>query len=246
MITSSFLKFQSLKQSRNKYKLDRLKEKVTKYDILPSYSESPGVFYNARMNLLTVPDSFMTGHYYDPSLPHAVNYAIAGSIIAHKMAHAIDLNGLSFDKRGNFLPLDKLDKELLEDINKSLNCFENQISSIFDDKIGVHLNGALTKIADFSDQLAIHVTVSLYNHLNDSMSLGYELRQYNSWQQFYISYGNIWCQLFSSLESLRVTMQSDNHSPRKYRSALPIVNTREFLQTFECPLEPLKTVCRVF
>lgn len=227
--------------------MDRLKETVTKHDILPSYSEAPGVFYDARFNFLIIPASLMTGHYYNASLPLAVNYATVGVVIAHKMAHAIDLNSLSFDERGNFLPLDSLDKDLLNDLDNSLSCFEKQMSSILYETINFHLNGSLTKVEDASDQLAIQMAINAYAALNDSKGLGFELSQFNAWQQFYLSYGNYWCQMVNSSDSLKVTVQSDRHSPRKFRSNVPIVNTEHFFKVFNCSqdaYEDLQPRCR--
>ena len=60
------------------------------------------------------------------------------------------------------------------------------------------------------------------------------ISEYTSDQMFFIQYAQIWCEVHNK-EGFKKSL-NDNHSPGRFRANGVLVNTIQFAQTFNCPL----------
>jgi endothelin-converting enzyme/putative endopeptidase len=193
-------------------------------------------YYNPQMNDINFPAGILQPPFFDPSQDDAVNYGAVGSIIGHELTHGFDDEGRQFDGKGNFedwwTPADG--KEFTE----RADCVVKE----YDGFIGVddlHVNGKLTLGENIADLGGIKLAFLAY--LDRAQKGGVDLSQKGSAeyagltpeQQFFVSYGQNWCQN-NRPENLRLRMQTDGHSPEEFRANGVVLNVTEFQRAFAC------------
>jgi endothelin-converting enzyme/putative endopeptidase len=193
-------------------------------------------YYNPQMNDINFPAGILQPPFFDPSQDDAVNYGAVGAIIGHELTHGFDDEGRQFDGKGNFedwwTPADG--KEFTE----RADCVVKE----YDGFIGVddlHVNGKLTLGENIADLGGIKLAFLAY--LDRAQKGGVDLSQKGSAeyagltpeQQFFVSYGQNWCQN-NRPENLRLRMQTDGHSPEEFRANGVVLNVTEFQRAFAC------------
>jgi putative endopeptidase len=202
-------------------------------------------YYNPQMNDINFPAGILQPPFFDPTQDDAVNYGAAGSIIGHELTHGFDDEGRQFDGKGNledwWTPADG------KQFTQRADCVVKE----YDGFIGVddlHVNGKLTLGENIADLGGIKLAFLAY--LDRAQKAGVDLEQkgsaeyggLNAEQQFFVSYGQNWCQN-NRPENLRLRMQTDGHSPEEFRSNGVVRNLPEFQRAFACktgqPMAPV-------
>jgi putative endopeptidase len=114
---------------------------------------------------------------------------------------------------------------------------------------GQKLNGKLTLGENTADNGGVRVAyLALMDTLAKDASKGPEVDGFTPAQQFFISYGQIWCQN-STDEVARLRARTDEHSPGEFRVNGVVRNFDAFGKAFNCkegaPMMPVKG-CRVW
>jgi putative endopeptidase len=192
-------------------------------------------YYNAQMNDINFPAGILAPPFYDPSQDDEANYGAIGSIIGHELTHGFDDEGRQFDGKGNFEDWwsatdAKQFKERTECLVKEYNGFVG-----VDD---LHVNGELTLGENIADLGGLKLAfLALLNRAGesglDSTKGSSEYGGLTPEQQFFVAYGQNWCQN-NRPEDLRLRMQSDPHSPEEFRANGVVRNLPEFQHAFSC------------
>jgi putative endopeptidase len=204
-------------------------------------------YYNPSMNDINFPAGILQPSFYDPKATDAENYGHIGGIVGHELTHGFDDQGRQFDANGNlddwWTPEDgKKFDEMTECEVKEYGNFV-----VVDD---VKINGKLTLGENTADNGGLRLAYIAF--LADAKRKGIDLTKkqdgYTPVQQFFLGHGQNWCG-DTRPEQLRLQVQTDPHSPRKFRVNGVVQNMPEFGEAFGCktgqPMMPVNS-CRVW
>lgn len=204
-------------------------------------------YYNPSMNDINFPAGILQPPFYDPKEPDAVNYGHIGAVVGHELTHGFDDEGRQFDGHGN-----------LEDwwtaadgkkFEQKADCEVKEYGDFTVDG-GVHINGKLTLGENTADNGGIRLAYITF--LQDAKRKDINLKQkrdgYTPLQEFFLAYGQNWCGELRP-QRARMQVQTDPHSPDKFRINGVVRNIKAFGEAFGChegqPMMP-QDACRVW
>ncbi len=187
-------------------------------------------YYNPVQNEICFPAGILQPPFFDPKAEDAVNYARMGAVIGHEMIHGFDDQGAQFDAKGLFqMWWTKDDFAKFSEKTNALVGQYNQYTPITGDST-VKVNGQLTlgeNIADFGG-----LTVAYYAYQKSLEGKKKEnIKGYTPEQRFFISFAQIW-KANSTDKALKTQVQTDPHSPAKFRVNGTLSNMPEFFKAF--------------
>ncbi|MBK8549829.1 MAG: M13 family metallopeptidase [Ignavibacteria bacterium] len=183
--------------------------------------------YNGSKNSITFPAGIMQPPFYDPDADDAVNYGGIGVIIGHEISHGFDDQGRKYDGDGN------LRDWWTEDDAKKYTERAGKLAEQFSSYTAIdtfHVNGKLTlgeNIADLGGMLAA------YYALQKTLE-GKEITLIDGFtpdQRFFLGFSQIWRENRRP-ESLKLLLNTDPHSPGRFRVIGTISNVEEFMKAF--------------
>ncbi len=204
-------------------------------------------YYSASMNDINFPAGILQPPLYDKNAPDAVNYGHIGAVVGHELTHGFDDQGRQFDGNGNLD--DWWTPEDGKKFDEKADCEVKEYDSfaVADD---VKINGKLTLGENTADNGGLHLSyiAFLADAKRKTIDLTSKQDGYTPVQQFFLGYGQNWCGE-TRPEQERLQVQTDPHSPRKFRVNGVVQNMPEFGQAFGCkPGQPMMPVnaCRVW
>lgn len=213
---------------RFEYQLSKLGKPVDK-TIWGMSPQTVNAYFNPLFNEIVFPAAILQPPFYDYKADVAVNYGGIGAVIGHEISHGFDDQGSRFDADGNlenwWSDADaenfKVRTALLVD---QFNAYEPLDS--------VYVNGELTLGENIGDLGGISAAYDgLINYLKNNGNPGL-IDGLNPQQRFFLSYATIWRKK-SKDETLRTQINTDPHSPGKYRANGPLTNLPAFYETFD-------------
>ena len=204
-------------------------------------------YYNPSMNDINFPAGILQPPSYDPKATDAVNYGHIGATVGHELTHAFDDEGRQFDAKGNLSDWWTADdaKRFEEKADCEVKEYGNFVA-VDDAKV----NGKLTLGENTADNGGLRIAYMAF--LADAKRKNIDLKQkqdgYTALQLFFIGYGQDWCGTIRP-EALRTQVQTNPHSPLRFRVNGVVQNLREFGEAFGCksgqPMMPVNA-CRVW
>jgi putative endopeptidase len=203
--------------------------------------------YSPTMNDINFPAGILQSPFYDPQATDAEVYGHIGGVVGHELTHGFDDEGRQFDGHGNLS-----DWWTAEDGKKFIAKADCEVKEYgnFTAVDDVKINGKLTLGENTADNGGLRLAYMAF--LEDAKRNNIDLIQkqdgYTPIQQFFLAYGQNWCDN-TRPETTRLQVQTDPHSPDKFRVNGVVQNTREFGKAFGCKLgQPLMPVnaCRVW
>ena len=196
-------------------------------------------YYNPQMNDINFPAGILQPPFYDPSQGDAVNYGDIGATIGHELTHGFDDEGRQFDGKGNledwWTPADG------RQFTQRADCVVNEYNGFVpvDD---LHINGKLTLGENLADLGGLKLAFFAWLERAKKQSEP-NVGNLTPEQQFFVAYGQSWCEN-DRPETLRVQLQTDPHSPPRFRTNGVVLNLPEFQRAFACktgqPMAPAK------
>lgn len=186
-------------------------------------------YYSPLDNEIVFPAGIMQPPLFDGETDDAVNYGAMGAIIGHEMGHGFDDQGSRFDAEGRFANW-WTDEDRAE--------FERRAQVVVDQYAGyealpgLFVNGELTlgeNIGDIGGLMTAYDALQLALEENPEG----EIDGFTPEQRFFLSYAQAW-RGNQRDEALRVQVNTDPHSPRKFRANGPLANMPEFAEAFGC------------
>jgi putative endopeptidase len=204
----------------------------TEWDMTPP---TVNAYYNPNLNEIVFPAGILQPPFFDPEADNAVNYGAIGMVIGHELTHGFDDQGRKFDASGNlrdwWLPQDERTyKERVAELAKQYSGYV-----ALD---GVTLDGQLTLGENIADLGGLRIAyAALEKTLGDKPPQ--KIDGFTPEQRYFLSYAQIWRGLMRP-EALRLYVQTNPHSPARFRVLGPIFNMPEFFKAFDVTAEQAK------
>ena len=186
-------------------------------------------YYNPLMTEIVFPAAIMQPPFFDGEIDDAVNYGSMGGIIGHEFMHGFDDQGSRFDADGNMI-----DWWTAEDRSR-FDARTAKLVGQYDKFVAIddlHVNGKLTLGENIGDLAGM--TMSYYA-LQEALE-GKEpelIDGFTPEQRFFLSWAQSWRRNYRP-EALKLQVNTDPHSPSKFRTNGPLANMPEFAKAFGC------------
>ncbi|KAI0996094.1 Neprilysin [Podosphaera aphanis] len=196
-------------------------------------------YYNAPGNEIVFPAGILQFPVFEVDLPHYLNYGSFGSIVGHELSHAFDSSGRHYNENGNYT--DWWNNNTVTHFEQRAQCFIDQYAKYTipgPNDQSLHINGKLTLGENIADAGGIAASFSAWKKRQaETSAQGLPgLEHFTPEQLFYVSFGNWWCGS-SRKEAAISRIYSDPHAPNWVRILGTIENSRDFKESFNCPVQ---------
>ena len=190
-------------------------------------------YYNGSYNEIVFPAGILQPPFFDKQMDDAVNMGGIGVVIGHELTHGFDDQGRKFDPQGNLR--DWWTAEDGKEFEKRASCIADEYSSFVavDD---LKLNGRLTLGENTADNGGARVALMALREMiaaDTSGKAAEKIDGYTPEQRFFLGFGRVWCEKRKP-ELQRTKVNTDPHSPGRYRVNGVVQNMPEFQQAWGC------------
>ena len=178
-------------------------------------------------NVLFFPAGILQPPFFSKDADDAINYGGIGAVIGHEMTHGFDDQGRKYDENGNLT--DWWTENDAQKFNESSLAFVDEYNK-FEPLPGLFINGNLTlgeNIADFGGLTVAYQAYKLSQKADPERIDGF-----TGDQRFFLGFAQSWRTSIKD-EMLRTDVQTDVHSPAKYRVDGVVFNMPEFYKAFQ-------------
>ncbi len=186
-------------------------------------------YYNPPVNEIVFPAGILQPPFFYAEADDAVNYGAIGAVIGHELSHGFDDQGRQYDAKGNLR--DWWQASDATQFKEKADKVVAQYSS-YEVLPDVKINGALTLGENIADLGGLAIA---YTALQKALE-GKEVKKINGFtpaQRFFISWAQVW-RTNATDEFLKQQVQTDPHSPAKFRVNVPVSNMPAFYEAFGC------------
>lgn len=203
------------------------------WDMTP---QTNNAYYSPTMNEIAFPAGILQPPYFDATADDAVNYGNIGATIGHEMTHGFDDEGRQFDADGNLKSWWTAEDE------KAYNARAELVVKQFDayePLPGLKLNGKLTLGENIADLGGLKIAWDAWKLSQKGKAPVGPIEGFTPAQRFFLGYAETWRTLTRE-EAARLRVNTDPHSPAKFRVNGPLANLPEFFEAFGCkPGDPM-------
>jgi len=192
--------------------------------------QTVNAYYNPLNNEVVFPAGILQPPFYNANADDAINYGGIIAVIGHEFTHGFDDQGSQFDAEGNLKNWwTAADRANFDKLAKSYIDYFSNIEVL----PGFKINGGLTigeNIADLGGlTLAYHALEKSFEGKEQPKPIdGY------TWQQrFFLGWAQVWHGNITDA-ALRNQVQTDPHSPARWRINGPLPHLVEFQQAWGC------------
>jgi len=190
-------------------------------------------YYNPKMNEIVFPAGILQPPFFYAKADDAVNYGGIGAVIGHEMTHGFDDQGRQYDEIGNLR--DWWTPQSAAEFKKRSQAIVNQYND-YEPLPGLHVNGELTQGENIADLGGVKLA---YAALQKALDKNPPARQekidgFTPEQRFFLSFATIWKSKERD-EELKLRLNTDPHSPARYRVNGPLSDLPEFQRAFNVP-----------
>ena len=193
-------------------------------------------YYNPSMNEIVFPAGIMQPPFFDAKADDAVNYGGMGAVIGHEITHGFDDQGSQFDAEGNLR--NWWSASDLEKFKQRTGLVASQYDSytVLD---SVRVNGRLTLGENIADFGGLSIAYAALQKALAEKGRPPLIDGFTPEQRFFLAWAQIWRQNITQ-EAQRVRINTDSHSPGRWRTNGPVSNMPEFSAAFGCkPGDPM-------
>ncbi len=188
--------------------------------------------YAGDYNEIVFPAGILQPPFFDAKLDDAVNYGGIGMVIGHEITHHFDDQGRQFDASGNLK--EWWTKKDSENYNKRANELVKQYNS-YTGPNDIHVNGKLTLGENLADLGGLTISyLALQKSFKGNPPAPIDGLTAN--QRFFLGFAQSWRAL-ARPEAETKQIQTNEHSPARYRVKGPIANMQSFSEAFSCPAD---------
>lgn len=184
-------------------------------------------YNNPPLNEIVFPAGILQSPYFDLYADDALNYGGIGMVIGHEITHSFDDQGAHYDKNGNVKnwwtnnDYEKF-KARTQQVIDQYNLF-----TVLD---SVHVKGALTVGENTADIAGVAIAYDAFKLTAQGQDTT-KLDGFTPDQRFFISIARIW-RVKTRDEFLRLYVNTNPHSPAKWRVNGPLMNFTPFYTAF--------------
>ncbi len=216
------------------FEVDRLMKKIGKPVDRTEWGMTPptvNAYYNPNMNEIVFPAGIMQPPFFDPKADDAVNYGGMGAVIGHEMTHGFDDQGRQYDAVGNLR--DWWSKASADEYDKRRKVVVAQYSA-YEPLPGQHINGELTQGENIADIGGVKIAFMAFKKAMAKKGTQPKIDGFTPEQRFFLGFAQIWRNNQRD-EDLKLRLNTDPHSPGRFRTIGPLSNFDEFQKAFEIP-----------
>ena len=187
-------------------------------------------YYNPKLNEIVFPAGILQPPFFNPKADDAINYGGIGAVIGHEMTHGFDDQGRQFDEVGNLR--DWWTPESAAKFKERSGAIVKQYSE-YEPLPGVHVNGELTQGENIADIGGVKIA---YAALQKALAgkPQEKIDGFTPEQRFFLGFAQIWRSVQRD-EDLRLMVNTNPHSPARYRVNGPLSDLVEFQKAFNLP-----------
>lgn len=223
---------QNALHSRN-YELKRELAKVGKpVDRTEWHMTAPTVnaYYDPQRNQMVFPAGIMQPPFYGINQALPVNAGAIGMVVGHELTHGFDDEGSQFDAKGNLKSW--WTAAASDKFKGKISCVEKQYSA-YEALPGLRVNGALTLGENIADNGGLKLAFEAYRALRKSAKEAVVADGMTEDQQFFLGFAQGWCSVYRP-DFERMVVQTNPHSPPRFRVRGPLTNMPQFGEAFSC------------
>jgi len=227
----------------------KVKEDLKNYAKVPHLQEwqmAPlitNAFYYMLDNSMKILEGIMQKPIFSPNRLKTMNYGSLGSIIGHEITHGFDQNGVMFDKDGRLNPW--MSESSRNQFEAKAECFKEQYSQYMLTKEdvpgtnGVKIDGANTANENIADNGGLQQAYWAFQKSleKEDEELPESLKDFTNEQVFFLSYAQMWCNVYGENPNWQQQLDRDVHCPAKFRIIGTLSNFDEFGKQFGCTEE---------
>jgi predicted metalloendopeptidase len=187
-------------------------------------------YYNPTMNEIVFPAGILQPPYFDGQADDAINYGGIGGVIGHEMTHGFDDEGRQYAADGT------LTDWWTPESAKLFNARAAGIVKQFNGYVAIddlHINGELTQGENIADLGGIKIAYAALQKALAGQSRA-KIGGFTPEQRFFLGWASGW-RNNTRPEAMRLRVQTDPHSPAKFRVNGPFSNLDEFHEAFAVP-----------
>ena len=205
-------------------------------------------YYSGSYNEIVFPAGILQPPFFDKTMDDAVNMGGIGVVIGHELTHGFDDQGRKFDPQGNLR--DWWTEQDGKEFEKRASCVADEYSNFVavDD---LKLNGRLTLGENTADNGGARIALMALREMiaaDKSGKAGEKIDGYTPEQRFFLGFGRVWCEKRRP-ELARMLVNTDPHSPGRYRVNGVVQNMPEFQRAWGCKVGQAmvrENACRVW
>jgi putative endopeptidase len=187
-------------------------------------------YYWPERNEIVFPAGILQPPFFDAGADDAVNLGGIGVVIGHEITHGFDDKGSLYDATGHLRNW-WTEKDRTE-FDKRAEMISNQFDG-YEIEEGLTVNGALTLGENIADLAGLTLAFGALKAIQ-AESGATTVAGLSPEQRFFLAYARVW-RTNSTPEYLRLIVNSDPHSPAKFRVLGPLSNLPEFAEAFAIP-----------
>ncbi|WP_126244850.1 M13 family metallopeptidase [Chitinophaga rhizosphaerae] len=192
--------------------------------------QTVNAYYNPLNNEVVFPAGILQPPFFNPDADDAINYGGIIAVIGHEFTHGFDDQGSQFDAEGNLQNWwTEADRKNFDGLAKRYIDYFGKLEAL----PGFKINGELTIGENIADLGGLTLA---YYALKKSFEGKAEPAPIDgfSWQQrFFLGWGQVWHMNITDA-ALRNQIQTDPHSPAKFRVNGPMPHLAEFQHAWNC------------
>ncbi len=202
-------------------------------------------YYEASRNQMVFPAGILQPPFYDVKAASYVNLGAIGMVVGHELTHGFDDEGSQFAGNGNLE--NWWQPEIRKKFEEKTSCVVSQYSA-YEALPGLKVKGELTLGENIADLGGIKLAFQAYRNSRKGAASTAVADGFSEDQQFFLAAGQAWCAKGRD-EYMSMLVQTDPHSPPKFRVNGSVTSMPEFGQAFSCsegsPMRPAKA-CSVW
>ena len=184
-------------------------------------------YNNPPLNEIVFPAGILQTPYFDLEADDALNYGGIGMVIGHEITHSFDDQGAQYDKDGNVTNWwAKADYEKFKAKTQQV-VDQYNLFTVLD---SVHVKGPLTLGENTADIAGVAIAYDAFK-LTEQGKDTTRLDGFTPDQRFFISIAKIW-RVKTTDEFLRMYVNTNPHSPARWRVNGPLMNFTPFYNAF--------------
>ncbi len=184
-------------------------------------------YNNPPLNEIVFPAGILQPPYFDVNADDALNYGGIGMVIGHEITHSFDDQGAQFDKVGNVTNWWKPEDYAKFKVRTQQVIDQYNQFTVLD---SVHVKGALTVGENTADIAGVAIAYDAFK-LTEQGKSNQKLDGFTPDQRFFISIARIW-RVKTRDEFMRMYVNTNPHSPAKWRVNGPLMNFTPFYKAF--------------
>ncbi len=216
------------------YGIDKIGKPTDRYEwgMTP---QTVNAYYSPTTNTINFPAAILQPPFFYANGDDAINYGGIGAVIGHESSHGFDDQGSQFDGDGNNVNWwTKADRAaFMARAQKLVEQFDSYVPLA--DHPQDHVNGRLTLGENIADLGGLNVAYdALQTALEaDPKEAAEKIDGYTEDQRFFMNWARVWRGSIREKAQL-VALNTDPHSPAKFRADGPPSDMPAFAKAFSC------------